>query len=106
MHSLVYYHHTNDAWTMVAWSEKQCSGMDITDLWMDEAPAHGLNNSHSCSQTNQTAGCVYEDRLFTDRVMSAIRQDSGGSRSKFPAKPFFIFWSVHTRDSMLGRLNI
>ena len=44
-HSLVYYHHTNDAWTMVAWSEKQCSGMDVTDLWMDERPAHGLNNS-------------------------------------------------------------
>ena len=90
-HSLVYYHHTNDAWTMVAWSEKQCSGMDVTDLWMDEGPAHGLNNSRSCSQTNQTPGCVYEDKLFTDRVMTAIQQQPSSS-SKGSSKPFFVLW--------------
>ena len=72
--SLNYYHHVNDAWTSVAWSDKTCAGQDIIDLWATDGPATGVNNAASanCTQENQT-GCVYEDQLFTDRVMSAIQ---------------------------------
>jgi arylsulfatase B len=92
--SLVYYHHVNDAWTMVAWSEKQCMGVDVVDLWKDNAPAHGLNNSRSCSQDNQS-GCVYEDQLFSDRVLQAIREPNNTSA------PFFIFWAPRIVHSPL-----
>ena len=81
----------NDAWSFVAWSEKSCLGREIIDLWEDNAPAYGLNNSRNCSQANQS-GCVYEDQLFADRVMAAIRPDP---------KPFFVFWAPRVVHSPL-----
>ena len=89
--SLVYYHHVNDAWNFVAWSEKSCLGREIIDLWEDNTPAYGLNNSRNCSQANQS-GCVYEDQLFADRVMAAIQPDP---------KPFFVFWAPRVVHSPL-----
>ena len=44
-HSLVYFHHVNDAWSFVSFSEKSCMGQDVLDLWENEGPAYGLNNS-------------------------------------------------------------
>ena len=95
----------------------QCSGMEVTDLWMDERPAHGLNNSRNCTQENQTAGCVYEDRLFSDRVLAAIRPQQQQQQQQQPApplsspaptaaaaagrKPFFIFWAPRIVHSPL-----
>ena len=92
--SLVYFHHVNDAWSFVAWSEKQCLGKDIIDLWTGDTPAHGLNNSRNCSQENQTGWdrCTYEDQLFADRVYQTIRPDP---------KPFFVFWAPRVAHSPL-----
>ena len=89
--SLCYFHHVNDAWTFVAWSEKTCSGKDITDLWEGDQPGLGLSNSVNCSQANQS-GCAYEDQLFADRVYTAIRPDP---------KPFFVFWAPRVAHSPL-----
>ena len=90
--SLVYFHHVNDAWNMVAY-QARCSGQDVIDLWSNDGPAHGLNNSHWCTQENQT-GCLYEDQLFANRVMAAIQH-------KDPHKPFFIFWAPRIVHSPL-----
>lgn len=77
---------------MVAY-QAQCSGQDVIDLWSNDGPAHGLNNSHQCTQENQTV-CLYEDQLFANRVMSAIQR-------KDPHKPFFIFWAPRIVHSPL-----
>jgi len=97
-HSLVYYHHVNDAWTSVAYSEKKCNGTDIIDLWSGSGPAHGVNNpaSQNCSQENQT-GCVYEDQFFTDRVLGAVKKHGTVKE----ARPFFIFWAPRIVHSPL-----
>jgi len=93
-HSLNYFHHTNDAWTSVAWGEKKCGHTEVVDLWQGGAPARGLNNSMNCTQENQTASCVYEDQLFSDRVMSAVTRPKS-------SKPFFIFWAPRIVHSPL-----
>lgn len=84
--SLCYLGGANDYWTSAAtpcfgpWPHK------FLDLWENEGPAHGLTNPSSCSQDRQE-GCVYEDKLFLERVEGAIRNRS--------SKPFFIFWAPH-----------
>lgn len=87
--SLHYFHHTNDYWTMVTGAS--CAVGDdkvsVVDLWDTTGPAHGLNNSASCSQESQE-GCVFEDQLFTNAVVKAIRD-------RDESKPFFIFWAPH-----------
>ena len=58
--------------------------INIVDLWANTGPATGINNpaSKNCTQENQTS-CVYEDYLFVEKVMGAIRGTSsngnGGS---------------------------
>lgn len=84
-HSLHYFHHANDYWTMKAGSCKDVGG--IVDLWDTKTPAHGQNNTPTCSQKQQE-GCAYEDQLFADRVMKAIEQ-------RDPSKPLFVFWAPH-----------
>lgn len=87
--SLNYFHHQNDYWTMTKLGKKdQCKNVPIVDLWHNNGPAHGRNNSFSCSQTNQK-GCLYEDQLFADNVMKTIS-------NRQTSKPFFIFWAPHT----------
>jgi len=83
--SLIYFHHENDYWTN-RW--RKCLGVGIVDLWDENGPALGKNNSQDCSQDNQHEGCVFEDQLFADAVVSAIKD-------RDPMKPFFIFWAPH-----------
>ena len=59
------------------------------DLWDSARPARGLNNSVQCSQANQAPGCVYEDALFTARVLATIAAAD-------PAVPFFFLWAPHS----------
>jgi arylsulfatase I/J len=47
-----------------------------------------MNNSVTCSQANQSPGCVYEDALFTSRVLETI--DAAD-----PSVPFFFVWATH-----------
>ena len=91
-HSLVYFHHVNDAWNMVAY-QAQCGGEDVIDFWEDSAPAQARINSHNCSQESQE-GCAYEDQIFTDRVTSAIRHHN-------TSNPFFIYWAARIVHSPL-----
>jgi arylsulfatase I/J len=86
--SLHYFHHANDYWTSKTGTcGEKPNKVGIVDLWDTDKPAHGKNNTPSCSQKNQD-GCVYEDQLFADAVVSAIK-----GRDK--KKPFFIFWAPH-----------
>ena len=60
----------------------------VTDLWATSSPAKGRNNSWLCSQTNQAAGCVYEDEIFVEEVLANIAAHD-------VSKPFFLFWAPH-----------
>jgi arylsulfatase B len=80
--SLHYFHHANDYWTEVAGG---CAG--AVDLWDTAKPAYGQNNSKTCSQSDQN-NCVYEDGLFTNRVLSVIKNHD-------PATPLYIYWAPH-----------
>eukprot|EP01060_Flectonema_neradi_P009953 TRINITY_DN1710_c0_g1_i5.p1 TRINITY_DN1710_c0_g1~~TRINITY_DN1710_c0_g1_i5.p1 ORF type:complete len:526 (+),score=134.78 TRINITY_DN1710_c0_g1_i5:465-2042(+) len=82
--SMFYFHHANDYWTYYT---NECEGRPIVDLYHNEGPGHGLNNS-KCSQTNQE-GCTYEDTLFADQVIKSV----GGWKEEDP--PLFIFWAPH-----------
>lgn len=82
-----------DYWTSV--DDTTCNstdgrkhGLSITDLWMNDGPAKGHNNSWECSQNNEAPGCVYEDELFGQQVLDVIAAHD-------PATPFFLFWSPH-----------
>eukprot|EP01064_Diplonema_japonicum_P008406 TRINITY_DN15861_c0_g1_i1.p1 TRINITY_DN15861_c0_g1~~TRINITY_DN15861_c0_g1_i1.p1 ORF type:complete len:522 (+),score=73.66 TRINITY_DN15861_c0_g1_i1:57-1622(+) len=81
--SLHYFHHMNDYWNMTI---GECNGTGVVDLWETNMPARGLNNTDDCSQQAQHRHCVYEEELFTNRVLNVINN---------PARPFFVFWSAH-----------
>lgn len=85
--SLCYLGGANDYWTE---SGTKCFSplpSNLLDLWQDESPAIGLTNPSTCAQDNQE-GCVYEDKLFLDRVQDAIK-------NRNLSKPWFIFWAPH-----------
>jgi len=82
--SLCYLGGGNDYWTS---RHGKCGKTEIVDLWATQGPAHGLNNTPSCSQKNQN-GYVYEDQLFLNKVMEAVEERN-------PTKPLFIFWAPH-----------
>lgn len=96
--SLVYFNMLNDYWSEAFGEDdgrpRNCTtaahptNFTATDLWADAAPAHGLNNSASCSQATPQ-GCVYEDDLFVSRVLQTIH-------AKDPGVPHFIFWAPHS----------
>jgi arylsulfatase I/J len=91
---LGYWHHANDYWSHV---EGSCPSVSATrDLWLYNAtfdgPAVEYANGASCSQYNQTPGggeaCVFEDVLFTDRVVEILNTHDARD-------PLFLFWSMH-----------
>ena len=59
------------------------------DLWNTTGPARGLNNSITCSQANQAPGCIYEDQLFTTRILDTISTSD-------PSVPLFLLWTPHS----------
>jgi arylsulfatase B len=83
--SLGYFTHANDYWNSAA---TLCGTVPIIDLWDTASPALGQNNSFACSQSNQAPGCVYEDDLFTNRVLNIIAAHD-------PAQPLFLYWAPH-----------
>ena len=95
--SLFYFHHANDYWTSVAGNcplpaESMASAAanktyGVVDLWGTDAPARGLNNSGSCSQSDQ-AGCKYEDEIFAESVLAVIAAHDAST-------PLYLFWAPH-----------
>ena len=92
--SLVYFHHANGYWSMDA--GKCLTGLYqnetkewIYDLWADDGPASDYTvNSEGCSDTDQD-GCVYEDDLFTDKILASIDEHDVDT-------PFFLVWAPHS----------
>ena len=88
--SLGYFAAANDYWDETPdASVAHCPGIGaMTDLWLTSGPAHGLNNSRECSQSNQSSGCVYEDDLFRESILKTIAAHD-------PATPLFAFIAWH-----------
>jgi arylsulfatase A-like enzyme len=84
-HHLIYFDGANDYWTS---SEGNCGRAAMTDLWLNSAPAKGLNNSYSCSQAHQPASCVYEDAMFLQQTLDAIK-------GRDTSRPYFQIWAPH-----------
>ena len=54
-------------------------------------PARSLNNSQTCTQANQHAGCRFEDDELLNRAKSVVAAHAAlGS-----AVPLFLFWATH-----------
>ena len=90
--SLVYFGYRNDEWDETdGGCQRNASGpvVPVVDLFDGLAPARGLNNSWACSQSNQAAGCVYEDDLFLQRVLDTIGAHDPA------AGPLFLVWNTH-----------
>jgi len=89
--SIGYFDPAIDFWNFQPDSSvERCPGLgELTDLWQDSGPAVGLNNSWSCSQSNQTPQCVYFDELVASRMEAVI----GGHAPS--AQPLFAFVSFH-----------
>ncbi len=85
--SLTYLDGANDYWDMTTggW----CGAGAWTDLWASTEPAIGLNNSWACTQANQPASCKYEDDLFVNFTLDAIRAHD-------PAVPLFAYYAPHS----------
>ena len=94
---MIYFDGGNDYWT------SECGGcvdgnkhsMPITDLWKDDAPARGLNNSWDCGQGNQMATCEYEDTFFLNATLDAIKNHDNST-------PFFEIWAPHNIHAPLS----
>ena len=86
--SLSYLDGANDYWTSA--TSGWCGSKLYTDLWASSSPAFGQNNSLACSQKAQ-AGCRYEDELFTNFTIAAIRAHASGNASQ----PLFLYFAPH-----------
>ena len=88
--SLAYLSGSNGYWNTCSTGWCPSDGAaQYADLWRNGAPAYGLNNSAACSQSNQAAGCVYEDALFADAAVAAVRAHNA-SRG-----PLFLHYCPH-----------
>ena len=104
--SLCYLSGANDYWTSQSIPAKN-SGSEgfctdekdkktiFTDLWRNDRPAWGMNNSQECSQEYQPSSCLYEDEIFADFVIKQIQAHNtkGNNSSK---KPFFLYYAPHS----------
>ena len=91
--SLIYFHHANDYWTQLDGGECKPNpaknlSLPIVDFWSENGPGNTLNNSWTCSQSNQAPGCVYEDEIFVEAVLAFIAAHD-------VSQPFFLFWAPH-----------
>ena len=93
--SQIYFDGANDYWTQIG--ETCSNGTSVTDLWITGNgtnnkpygyPAFGLNNSWSCSQSNQPESCVFEDTMFVNRAIQTIE-------SQDPTRPLFMIFAPH-----------
>lgn len=89
--SLCYFDGFNDYWGQ-QWIQS-CAGstnVQLTDLWDGAGPAVGQNNSWACSAANHSdGGCVFEDDLFTQRLLDTLDGHD-------PAVPLFFFFAPHS----------
>ena len=82
---MIYFDGANDYWTSTSGA---CGSAAMTDLWLNDAPAFGENNSYSCSQAHQPASCVYEDAMFLQQTLAAIK-------NRDASRPYFQIWAPH-----------
>lgn len=95
-HSLAYWGHGNDMWNfengVICGQDPVQEKVLIKELWEDDGPAWHLENDARCGQHKQHPGpgtrCTYEEVLFKDRVLKAIKERPAG-------KPLFIVWAPH-----------
>lgn len=95
-HSLVYWGHGNDMWNfengVLCGQDPHQEKVNIKELWEDDGPAWNLENDARCGQHKQRPGqgkpCVYEEVLFKNRVVKAIKERPAN-------KPLFIVWAPH-----------
>lgn len=76
------------------------TGEQMKDLWLDDAPAKALVSPQPrCSGVPfpaDAAGCAFEEDLFRDHVLRAVR---GWSAERTGDKPLFVFWAFHAAHS-------
>ena len=72
--------------------------MPFTDLWGSDGPAYGKNNSWACSQINQPSSCPYEDTIFTNFTLDAIKSNGDST-------PFFLYFAAHNVHEPLEAPN-
>ena len=86
---MIYFDGANDFWNSESGScVTNNETVLITDLWKDDAPARGLNNSWDCGQANQMVKCEYEDTFFLNATLDAIKNHD-------ITTPFFEIWAPH-----------
>jgi len=89
--SLFYFDGFNDYWSE-EWIGS-CAGSTnstLTDLWNGAGPAVGLNNSRACTAANHSSSsCVFEDDLFTQRLLDTLDEHD-------PRVPLFFFYAPHS----------
>lgn len=85
--SLSYLDGANDYWTST--TSGWCKKGQYTDLWASSGPAYGLNSSWACSQAHQPASCKYEEDVFANFTLSALRAHD-------PAVPLFMYYAPHS----------
>ena len=88
--SLFYFAAANDYWDSTPdASVAHCPGLGaLVDLSNGTRAAAGQNNSRACSQANQAPGCVFEDELFRDHIVTTITKHDA-------SKPLFAFIAWH-----------
>jgi arylsulfatase I/J len=89
--SLVYLDGANGYWNdaCTGWCSPPSDPYEpTTDLWLNDAPAYGLNASWDCTEAQQGPDCIYEDELLTDFAVNAVNAHD-------PAQPLFLFFSPH-----------
>ena len=92
----VYFNGMNDYWQetqgLCPPGRPANGSQPIVDLYISDAaggrPGWGLNGSQTCNQTNQ-AGCVFEDTVFTERLLAAIAAHD-------TSRPFFGVFAPHS----------
>jgi arylsulfatase A-like enzyme len=85
--SLTYLDGANDYWTST--TTGWCGAGLYTDLWASSGPAYGLNSSWACSQAHQPASCRYEEDVFANFTLGALRAHD-------PAVPLFMYYAPHS----------
>ena len=65
-----------------------CGASEWTDLWGSDGPAYGKNNSWACTDQAQLPHCVYEDDMFTNFTVNAIRAHNA-------SQPLFLYFAPH-----------
>jgi arylsulfatase B len=88
MKSLFYLDGANTQWSDACTGWCSESGLTV-DLWGQDGPAFTYNNSLSCNNTIQRPDCIYEDLVFTNFTIDAIKSHN-------QSNPLFLYFAPHS----------